>query len=151
MRERFDAQLRIGSMPISEIKIPTKTRDEFPPFLRAVQEIYVTPEYSEVIFGLVEKAVCKNSIKNGRPGMNLWTIFVLAGARLCLGTDYERIHYLSNTDSLLRKMIGFSDNFIEDDNISLQTIKDNVRLLDDETLKGINEVIVEMGHGFLKK
>jgi len=151
MRERFDAQLRIGSIPISEIKIPTKSRDEFPPFLGAVQEIYNTPELSEEIFSLVEKAVCKNNVKNGRSGMNLWTIFVLAGARMCLGTDYDRLHYLSNSDSLLRKMIGYCDAFVDDDDISLQTIKDNVTLLDDETLKGINDVIVKMGHGLFKK
>jgi len=151
MRERFDAQLLIGSIPISEIKIPTKSRDEFPPFLRAVQEIYNTPELSEEIFSLVEKAVCKNNVRNGRPGMNLWTIFVLAGARMCLGTDYDRLHYLSNSDSLLRKMIGYCDAFVDDDDISLQTIKDNVTLLDDETLKGINDAIVKMGHGLFKK
>ena len=151
MRERFDAQMRIGSIPISEIKIPTKSRDEFPPFLRAVQEIYNTPELSEEIFSLVEKAVCKNNVKTGRPGMNLWTIFVLAGARMCLGTDYDRLHYLSNSDSLLRKMIGYCDAFVDDDDISLQTIKDNVTLLDDDTLKGINDVIVKMGHGLFKK
>ncbi len=151
MRERFDAQLRIGSLPISEIKIPKNSRDEFPPFLRAVQEIYITPELSEEIFSLVEKAVCTKDVRNGRPGMNLWTIFVLAGARMCLGTDYDRLHYLANSDSLLRKMIGYCDAFFDDDDISLQTIKDNVTLLDDETLKGINDVIVKMGHGLFKK
>ena len=41
MRERFDAQLRIGSIPISEIKIPLNSRDEFPPYLHAVQEMVV--------------------------------------------------------------------------------------------------------------
>ena len=151
MRERFDAQLRIGSIPISEIKIPTKSRDEFPPYLRAVQEIYNNPELSEEIYALVENAVCKKDSKTGRPGMNLWTIFVLAGARMCLGTDYDRLHYLANSDSLLRKMIGYCDAFADDDDISLQTIKDNVTLLDDETLKGINDLIVRMGHGLLKK
>jgi hypothetical protein len=151
MRERFDAQLRIGSIPISEIKIPTKSRDEFPPYLRAVQEIYNNPEISTAIFDLVEKAVCKKDSRNGRPGMNLWTIFVLAGARMCLGTDYDRLHYLANSDSLLRKMLGYCDAFVDDDDISLQTIKDNVTLLDDETLKGINDVLVQMGHGLLKK
>jgi len=88
MRERFDAQLRIGSIPISEIKIPTKSRDEFPPFLRAVQEIYNNSELSAEIFDLVEMAVCK---------------------------------------------------------------KDNVTLLDDDTLKGLNDVIVKMGHSFFLK
>jgi len=119
MRERFDAKLRIGSIPISEIKIPTKSRDEFPPFLRAVQQIYTTLEYSQEIYTLVEEAVCKNNVRNGRPGMNLWTIFVFAGARMCLGTDYDRLHYLSNSDSLLRKMIGYCDSFAQDDDISL--------------------------------
>jgi hypothetical protein len=151
MRERFDAQLRIGSTPISEIRIPLNSRDEFPPYLRAVQEIYNNSEISTVIFDLVEKAVCKKDSKNGRPGMNLWTIFVLAGARMCLGTDYDRLHYLANSDSLLRKMIGYCDAFIDDDDISLQTIKDNVTLLNDETLKGINDVIVKMGYGVFKK
>ena len=48
-------------------------------------------------------------------------------------------------------MIGYSDAFFDEDDISLQTIKDNVALLDDETLKGINDVIVKMGHGLFKK
>ncbi len=29
MRKRFEAQLRIGSTPISEIRIPLKSRDEY--------------------------------------------------------------------------------------------------------------------------
>ena len=151
MRERFDAQLRIGMTPISEISIPLDCRDEFPPFLRAVQEIYNTPELSCEIFNLVEKAVCIKDKNNGRPGMNLWTIFVLAGARMCLGTDYDRIHYIANSDSLLRKMIGLSDEFAEDSKLTLQSIKDNVKLLDDKTLIGINDVIIKLGHGLLKK
>jgi hypothetical protein len=48
-------------------------------------------------------------------------------------------------------MIGYSDAYFDEDDISLQTIKDNVTLLDDETLKGINDVIVKMGHGLFKK
>jgi len=151
MRKRFEAQYRIGSIAINEIKVPTKSRDEFPPYLRAVQEIYNSKELSTEIYELVEKAVCQKDSKTGRPGMNLWNIFVLAGARMCLGTDWDRLHYLANTDSLLRKMIGYSDVFMEEEDISYQTIIDNVTLLDDETLKGINEIIVKLGHGLLKK
>jgi hypothetical protein len=40
MRERFDAQLCIGSIPISEIIIPTKSYDEFPSYLYALQDAY---------------------------------------------------------------------------------------------------------------
>lgn len=151
MRKRFEPQLRIGSTPISEIRIPTKSRDEFPPYLRALQEIYTNPELSSEIFSLVEKAVCRKSSKTGRPGMNLWNIFVLAGARLCLGANYDRLHYLANSDGLFRKMMGYCDGFGQEEEISYQSIIDNVTLLDDATLMGINDVIVKLGHDVFKK
>ncbi len=151
MRQRFNAQLRIGSTPISEIKIPLNSRDEFPPYLRTVQEIYKDSQLSGDVLDLVEKAVCKKNTKDGRPGMNLWSIFVLAGARMCLKTDYDRVHYLSVHDGLLRQMIGFSDTFIKDKEISCQTIKDNVGLLDDESLKKINDVVLKLGHRLFKQ
>ena len=87
MRKRFEAQLTLGSTPIEKIQIPTKSRDEFPPFLRAMQYIYTTKEVNEQVFSLLESVYCTKK-PTGRPGMDLWTIFVLAGARLCLNTDY---------------------------------------------------------------
>ena len=90
MRQRFEAQLTLGSTPISEIEIPTKSRDEFPAFLRAMQYIYCNEDLSSRIFSLLESIICsKRSI--GRPCMDLWSIFVLAGARLCLNADYDRL------------------------------------------------------------
>lgn len=151
MRKRFEPQLRLGSTPIAEIHIPTNSRDEFPPYLRALQEIYADPELSSEIFSLVEKAVCHKSSKTGRPGMNLWNIFVLAGARLCLNTNYDRLHYLANSDGLFRKMMGYCDAFGQEEEISYQSIIDNVTLLDDDTLMGINDVIVRLGHDVFKK
>jgi len=106
MRKRFEAQLSIGGIPISEVKIPTKTRDEFPPFLRAMQYIYCTPEFNEKVYQLLENKISKGKKKTGRPGMNLWEIFVLAGARLCLNTNYDRLHHLANFDILLRQILG---------------------------------------------
>ena len=151
MRQRFDAQLRIGSTPISEIIIPLNSRDEFPPYLRTVQEIYKDSALSGEVLDLVENAVCIKNSNDGRPGMTLWSIFVLAGTRMCLKTDYDRVHYLSTNDILLRQMIGFSDTFIKDEEISCQTIKDNVGLLNDETLKKINDVVLKLGHRLFKK
>ena len=83
--------------------------------------------------------------------MHLWTIFVLAGARLCLNTDYDRLHYLANNDNLLRQMLGIHDGMIRGRDFDRQTIIDNVQLLDDATLRAINLVIVEAGHKVLKK
>ena len=150
MRKRFEANMTLGSTPIEKIQIPTKSRDEFPPFLRAMQYIYANKEISEQVFSLLEAAICKKKC-TGRPGMDLWAIFVLAGARLCLNVDYDRLHYLANTDSLLRQMLGVHDGIVRGREFELQTIKDNVQLLDDDTLRSINLLIVQAGHGLLKK
>ena len=150
MRKRFEAELTLGCTPIHEIEIPAKSRDEFPAFLRAMQYIYTTKELSEQIYSMLESRICTKK-QTGRPGMHLWTIFVLAGARLCLNTDYDRLHYLSNNDILLRQMLGVHDGMVRGREFDRQTIIDNVQLLDDDTLRAINRVIVEAGHQVVKK
>ena len=150
MRKRFEAQLTLGSIPINEIELPTKSRDEFPAFLRAMQYVYTNEELSCRIFNLLETTICTTK-PTGRPGMDLWSIFVLAGARLCLNADYDRLHYLSNQDNLLRQMLGVHDGIVRGRQFDRQTIIDNVQLLNDETLREINLVIVAAGHGLLKK
>lgn len=41
MRKRFELSPQLGALPISEVKIPLKSRDELPPFLLALQTIFV--------------------------------------------------------------------------------------------------------------
>ena len=150
MRKRFEAQLTLVSTPIDQIIIPTKCRDEFPPFLRAMQYVYTDKELSEQIYSLLEKVICTKK-STGRPGMDLWSIFVLSGARLCLNADYDRLHYHANTDGLLRQMLGVHDGIVRGRDFDRQTIIDNVSLLDDNTLREINQFIVEAGHKIVKK
>jgi IS5 family transposase len=151
MRKRFETQLQIGSVPMTEIKIPTKSRDEMPPLMRAMKEIYLSGELSEHIFSILEEKICAGKKKTGRPGMNLWSLFVLAQARLCLNTNYDRLHYLANNDKLLRMILGVHSNFVNEYEFEYQNIIDNVTLLDDATLQKINDVIVSFGHGVFKK
>ena len=40
MRKRFEEQLSLGVIPISEVKIRTKSRDEMPPILICLQTIF---------------------------------------------------------------------------------------------------------------
>jgi len=145
MSKRFEAQLTMDCTPIHEIEIPAKSRDEFPAFLKAMQYIYTNNDLNETIYSLLESKICTKK-KTGRPDMHLWTIFVLAGARLCLNTNYDRLHYLSNNDRLLRQMLGVHDSLVRGSEFELQTIIANVQMLDDETLRDINRVIVEAGH-----
>jgi hypothetical protein len=150
MRKTFEAQLTLGSIPIERIEIPTQSRDEFPAFLRAMQYIYTNKELSSLIFSILESNICVKKA-TGRPGMDLWSIFVLACARMCLNVDYDRLHYLANYDTLLRQMLGVHDGIVRGRAFERQTIIDNVRLLDDDTLREINLLIVQAGHELVKK
>jgi hypothetical protein len=150
MRKRFEQQLTLGCTPIHEIEIPTKSRDEFPAFLRAMLYVFTNNDLNEKIYSLLESKICTGK-KTGRPGMDLWTIFVLAGTRLCLNTDYDFLLHLANYDVLLRQVLGVHDGLIQGRKFERQTLIDNVKLLDDDTLRAINRVIVEAGHQVVKK
>ena len=94
----------------------------------------------------------KGKSKTGRPGMDLWTLFVLAQARLCLNISYDRLHDLANNHSTFRQIMGIETDYsIKKVTIEYQNIIDNVCLLEDSDLQKINDVIVDMGHEVFKK
>jgi len=59
MRKRFEQQHKLGIIPIPEVQLPIKSRDELPPILRALQHIYVTPELNEEVFKILEGKVLR--------------------------------------------------------------------------------------------
>jgi hypothetical protein len=147
MRKRFELQLSIGQTPISEIYVSSKSKNSLEQLIAALKEIYCNVEYNNKIFSIIESYLPKVNRNNGRPGMNLWTIFVLSQVRMCLGTSYDMLHHLSNNDILLRKLLGISDIFgSELITFEYQNIYDNVSKLSDEMLQEINDVIVDFGH-----
>jgi hypothetical protein len=147
MRKRFDIDLRLGQTPISKIYINPKSKNALDQLIAALKELYCNREYNDKIFSIIEKYMPDVDRKNGRPGMNLWTIFVLSQVRMCLDAGYSMLHNLSNNHRLLRLLIGVEDEFgVEPFTFEYQNIYDNVSKLSDEMLKEINEVIVEFGH-----
>ena len=150
MRKRFELQYSLGTTPIEKIKIP-KTRDELPPVLRALQYIYQTPEINNMVFEILESKI--NVSQSGRPGMPLWEILVLGIIRLTLDANYDRLEHIANFDSLVRGILGVETNygFAEQKIYPLQTIKDNVSLLDESTIDEINKIVVKHGHKLKKK
>ena len=153
MRKRFEQQMSLGQVLISEVKISTRYRYAEAKLLRALQELFLTPAYNERIFQILEEKLLKGKNKTGRKGMDLWVLFVLAQTRLCLGVSYDTLFYMANNDKTLRQIMGieYFDQFTSPIEIDYQTIIDNVTLLDDHTLIKINDIIVEMGHTVLKK
>ena len=153
MRQRFEQQTTLGIKPISEVEMPLRSRDELPPVLMALKHIFVTPELNEKIFCLLEEKICERKKKTGRKGMDLWHILVLAIVRHTLDTNWDRLEYHANYDSLIRKILGIHVDIFGEKGIefSYQSIIDNVSLIDEELIYKINEIVVMHGQQLLKK
>lgn len=151
MRLVENPQLQIGEQDIAKIRFDPKSRDDIPQILRGLQYIYTTPQIREEVFSVLEKMIPQQiDKKNGRPGMQLWKVFVLGVLRLNLNHDYDRIHDLANNHKTIRQMLGHG--LIDDQSeYNLQTVKDNISLLTPEILDRINKIVVESGHRLVKK
>ena len=147
MRQRFDIQLRIGQAPISELYINPKSKNALDQLIAALKEIYCNGEYNNKIFCIIERHMSSIDRNNGRPGMNLWTVFVPAQVRMCPGASYDTLHNLSNNHILLRKLLGIHEIFGEESYVfEYQNIYDNISKLSDAMLTEINDVIVTFDH-----
>ncbi|MFQ5630995.1 MAG: ISNCY family transposase, partial [bacterium] len=151
MRKRFEVQYELGATPIEKLEIPSKSRDEMPAVLRALQYIYATPELNQQVFDILQEKVMAGKKRTGRHGMTLWEILVLATVRLARDSDYDQLHYMATTDNLIRGLLGANKFGGTRRRYPLQTIKDNVSVLDEETINRINELVVEAGHQLIKK
>jgi len=147
MRKRFEQQLSIGQLPISEAKINSKSKNSLDELLVALKEIYCTEEYNEKIFSLLEKHINANKKKTGRSGMDLWCIFVLSQVRLCLNIGYEMLHNLANNHRTMRQLMGVERSFGYDrEEFTYQNIYDNITMLSDKLIAEINVIVLEFGH-----
>jgi hypothetical protein len=152
MRSRFEAQMTLGCTPIGQVDIPAKTRAHIAALMQALQYIYTHPEWNQRIFALLPEKVSAGKKPAGRRGMSLWEIFVLGRVRLCLNTSCDELHYRANYDTLLRGVLGvLPTDFSTGKQYEYQNIYDNVKLLDEQLPREINDVIVEAGHQVFKK
>lgn len=154
MREIIKIQPQLGTIDISEIHPDPKSRDEIDKIVTALVYIYSTPELKEKVFSILNRVISpKISKKTGRPGMDIWQIFVLAVFRNGCNIDYDKLHNLSNNHKMLRQLLGHSGTEIWSSTpyYHIQTIKDNVSLLSDSIVNEINGIVVEAGHKLLSR
>lgn len=143
----------IGRLQIQDTRIPTAKRSgALPSLCAALKEIYITPKWNTKIFEILEDTIYPKNNNTGRPGMDLWQIFVLAQVRLCQNISYDDLHHIANYDSLIRQLMGIeTESGFEKIELSYQSIIDNIGLLDDKAVSKLNDVIVELGHNTFKK
>jgi hypothetical protein len=153
MRQRFEQQFVIGRQLIEDAEIPTKKRSgALPGLCRALQTIFVSPEWNSKVFEILEDKILSGKKKTGRRGMDLWHIFVLSQVRMCQNISYDELVNFANYNSMIRQIMGIETDFgHEKIRFSYQNIIDNVSLLDDESVKKLNKMIVEFGHSVFKK
>ena len=152
MRQRFQQQLSLGIVPISDVVINRKTRHQSAPLLIALQYVFTHTELSEQIFKLLEEKILKGKKRTGRLGMSLWEILVLGLSKVNLEVDYDFLQDFANNHAELRGILGVQQSDYTRGKIyNYQTIVDNVQLLDGETIKEISDLIVLGTHGLIKK
>ena len=147
MRKRFEPQTVLGIKNIEDTPIFSKSRDDIPALVSALLKIYTTQKYRTSILDVLQAHITKGKKATGRQGLTLWQIFVLAQFRLALNIDYDRLHYMTQSNSVLRQLLGIeTETGFERIEIGYQRILDNLHLLDDVTLMKINDIIVDFGH-----
>ena len=152
MRKRFEQQYTIGLKRIEDTEINSKSRDALPKLIAALKELYTNEKYNKQLFSVLEKKIILPKQKTGRKGMNLWQIFVLAQIRMSLNISYDSLHNLADYHENIRQILGIETEWgVEKVKLKYQNIVDNVKLLDDNTVKELNGVIVQTGHDVFKK
>jgi IS5 family transposase len=155
MRARFQQQLSLEVIPINEVAINRRTRHQLAPLLIALQYVFIDKELSEEIFKILEVKILKGKKRTGGLGMSLWEILVLGTSKLNLEIDYDFLHDLANSHTELRGILGVERSDYTSgkkyDDQTLVDMVDNVKLLDEEMIHEISDVIVRASHGIIKK
>ena len=154
MRAYFHIPNNIGAKQIEDTVLPEKSRDELLGILRVLKLIFTTKRYQKQVFSCVahlNDKVGQNT--NGRLGMSLWEIVCLNVIRQALNTNYDRLHWIANSDRFLRQLMGveYYEGYKQEKNYSMTVLKENMSLLDESTILKLNTLVLEIGSELLKK
>lgn len=141
---KSEASDNIFVVPIASIRIDEKSRDDIPALLLGLQHLYCDEKLRTELFDVLEAHVtAERDRDNGRPGMMLWQMLVLAVLKQGLDCDYDRLQELANEHGTLRLMLQHphDDNF----KYTVRTLKNNVDLLTPEVLAKVNRLVVREG------
>jgi len=148
MRKKFEPQLQIGQVDIADMQFDLQSRDEIPKILIGLQHIFTTPELQEKALEILEDIIPDDIDKShGRPGMELWNLFVLACLRVNCKWDFDKVHEMANQHHSIRLMLGHG--IFDEHRYSLQAIKDNFALLTPTVIDQLNQLVVQAAHDLL--
>ena len=138
--------VRLGESAIEDIAIDPVCRDDIPAVLRGIQHLYCDEALRRQVFYLLDAHFLPGVDRGlGRPGMDLWRIFVLATRKQGIRCDDDRLQDLANCHETVREMLGHS-GLDDHRRYEHRTLVRNVSLLTPELLNEINELVVKAGH-----
>jgi len=145
MRISHQEQLQLDATPITQITLDIECRHSMIPILRGLQQLYSQPQIRDQALQLVAEDVLQDADpEQGREGLSLWQVFVLASVRLGANFTYDHLPYLAGNDRNLRAMMQVGD--WSEDRFNGRRIRDNICLVQVETIEKINQLVVEKGH-----
>lgn len=149
MRKSTSMQTRFDCTTVENVKLNLNCRDEIIPILRGLQQIYSNRPLQKKILKLVAEDVNRETREDcGREGLDYWQILVLAAVRLGCNMDYDKLQDLAEQHRTLRHIMGIGD-WDDVTNLSWRRIRDNVCLLQAETIERISHLVVQAGHHLL--
>ncbi len=146
MRKALPQQKRLDCSSVSDLVLNVNCRDEIIPILASLQHVYANLRLREQVTDLIESDVtskCRSD--RGRPGMDYWQILVLAAVRLGCNYNYDHLQNLAEEHRSLRCMMRVGE-WSDEQNFSWRTIRNNIQLLQSETIDAISHAIVEAGY-----
>jgi transposase, IS5 family len=140
------AQQRLDLVPLLMVKLNPRSRDETVKLIRGLQGVYADVDARTAILDLIAKDVLQKARRDvGRPGMDLWSIFVLLCCREALRVDYDRLEDLAKHHALIRAAMGLGEWQL-DYSFDWTRIWRNVRKVRAETVAEISRRVVQLGH-----
>jgi hypothetical protein len=132
------------------VPLNVNCRDEIVPILASLQHLYADEPARDELLTLIAKDVNATSDPcQGRPGLGYWEIVVLGAVRLGCDFDYDKLQNLAEEHRSLRRIMGIGtwDDYAQKPRQwDWRRIRDNVCLIQPETLLKINELVVRTGH-----
>jgi transposase, IS5 family len=146
MRTPHQKQLYLGCPSVTQVALNHHCRDRMIPILRGLQHIYSQPDLRQQALDLIGNDVLADADANrGRPGLTLWQILVLASVRLGCDCTYDHLQDLAENHNNLRHIMQVIHAW-KDESFDWRRIRDNVCLVQPETIEKINHLIVAEGH-----
>ena len=140
MRTVIELRRPLGSIPIEDIKLNAKSRDDTPALLIGLQAIYKDEALRNELFALLDKHILPDRRRDtGRPGMELWSILVMGVLKQGLRCDCDRLQDQVNGHIKIRQMLGHGP--LDESEYEIQNIRDNVELMTPELLREVGQLI----------